>query len=137
MGMLMAASREELQSCEGVGDIVAASIHSFLGDPGNRRLIAELASLGLSMEDSGEKSDPAEETSFFAGKNFVITGTFHAFTREELKQRIERAGGSVRGSVSAKTHALIVGENPGSKLSDAVRLGIQAIGEEQLATLLK
>jgi DNA ligase (NAD+) len=135
IGTLMAASKEELQSCEGVGDIVAASIHSFFSDPGNRRLIAELASLGLSMGASGEESDPAEETSFFAGKSFVITGTFHAFTREELKQRIERAGGNVRGSVSTKTHALIVGENPGSKLSDAGRLGIQTIGEEQLAAL--
>ncbi|MDR2677552.1 MAG: NAD-dependent DNA ligase LigA [Puniceicoccales bacterium] len=135
MEALMAASREELQLCDGIGDIVAASIHTFFNDPANRRLIDELAALGLSMEDSAKKSDSAEETSFFAGKNFVITGTFHAFSREELKQRIEQAGGSVRESVSSKTNALIVGENPGGKLADAGRFGVPTFNEGQLATL--
>jgi DNA ligase (NAD+) len=135
MKALMAASLEELQSCEGVGNIVAGSIYSFFNDPANRELIDELAVLGLSMEDFAKKSDSADGASFFAGKNFVITGTFRAFTREELKQRIERAGGSVKGSISAKTHAVFVGENPGSKLADAEQLGILTFDEGQLIVL--
>jgi DNA ligase (NAD+) len=137
MAALMAATREELQSCEGIGDIVAASIHSFFDDPANRQLIDELVTLGLSMEDPVEKSNLAGETSFFAGKNFVITGTFRTFTRDALKQRIERVGGSVRESVSTKTHAVFVGENPGNKLADAERLGISTLNEGQLLALFE
>ncbi|MDR2340786.1 MAG: NAD-dependent DNA ligase LigA [Puniceicoccales bacterium] len=135
MEALMAAKLDELQSCEGVGNIVASSICSFFGDPANRQLIGELAALGLSMEDSIKESNSADKASFFAGKNFVITGTFRAYTREELKQRIERAGGNVKGSVSAKTHAVLVGESPGSKLADAERLGILTLDEEQVVAL--
>ncbi|MDR1456713.1 MAG: NAD-dependent DNA ligase LigA [Puniceicoccales bacterium] len=136
MDKLMAATREELRCCDGIGDIVAASVHSFFTDVANRQLIGELAELGLSMDDLVEKQNSIEGTSFFTGKNFVITGTFHAITREELRQRIEQVGGRVRESVSAKTHALIVGKNPGGKLADAERLGISKLDEGKLLTLL-
>ena len=71
-----------------------------------------------------------------SGKTLVVTGTLRRFKRHEIKQRIEEAGGKASGSVSSKTDYLVVGENPGSKLAEAQRLGVPVISEDELMTLL-
>ena len=68
----------------------------------------------------------------FSGKTFVITGTLPSMSRNEAKGRIERWGGKVTGSVSSKTDYLLAGENAGSKLTKAQRLGITILSEEEL-----
>jgi DNA ligase (NAD+) len=70
------------------------------------------------------------------GINFVLTGTMPNLSRDEAKNRIEGAGGKVTGSVSAKTNYVVAGENPGSKLQDARKLGITVIDEKGLLSLL-
>jgi DNA ligase (NAD+) len=70
----------------------------------------------------------------FAGKTFVITGTLSE-PREDIKERIIAWGGKVSGSVSKKTDYLVAGENAGSKLDDAQRLGVRVLNERQLAEL--
>jgi DNA ligase (NAD+) len=70
----------------------------------------------------------------FAGKTFVITGTLSE-PRDEIKERILGWGGKVSGSVSKKTDYVVAGENAGSKLDDAQRLGVKVLTEQQLAKL--
>ena len=71
-----------------------------------------------------------------AGKTVVITGTLSA-PRTQWKERLERAGANVTGSVSAKTDYLLVGENPGSKLDAARKHGAQVLDEQQMEQLLE
>lgn len=72
----------------------------------------------------------------FDGKIFVLTGTLPSLGREEAKQKIESAGGKVSGSVSAKTSYVVVGNDPGSKFQDAIRLGIKILDESELLNML-
>ena len=64
-----------------------------------------------------------------AGKTVVLTGTLRRFSRDEARDRIEALGGRVTDSVSRKTDLLVVGEEPGEKLSEACRLGVPTCGE--------
>ena len=70
------------------------------------------------------------------GLNFVLTGTMPNLSRDEAKNRIEGAGGKVTGSVSAKTNYVVAGENPGSKLQDAIKLSIAVVDEKELLRML-
>ncbi len=67
---------------------------------------------------------------------FVITGTLSAISRDEAKLLLQQAGAKVTGSVSAKTDYLLAGENAGSKLTRAEKLGVEIISEDALAKLL-
>ena len=67
----------------------------------------------------------------------VITGSFQSLSRGDLKQRLEKNGASVTTSVSSKTTALIVGDNPGSKLKKAQKLNIKIVHENELDKFLK
>ena len=71
------------------------------------------------------------------GKTFVITGTLPALSRDEAKDMIQSHGGKVTDSVSAKTDYLVLGENPGSKLEKARKLGVAIVDEEALRKLIK
>jgi DNA ligase (NAD+) len=72
-----------------------------------------------------------------SGKTFVITGTLPTLKRDEAKELIQKAGGKVTNSVSAKTDYLVVGEDAGSKLEKAQTLGITQLSEAQLLKLLE
>ena len=72
-----------------------------------------------------------------AGRTFVLTGTLPTLAREEAKERIERAGGKVAGSVSRKTNYVVAGEEAGSKLDKARALGIEVIDEAGLPEMLQ
>ncbi|HIC95852.1 TPA: DNA ligase (NAD(+)) LigA, partial [Candidatus Bipolaricaulota bacterium] len=72
-----------------------------------------------------------------AGKRFVFTGGLRDFTREEAEELVRRLGGEPTSSVSRKTDYVVVGENPGSKLAKAQRLGLKIINEEEFKELLK
>ena len=121
---LMEATEEDLTGIEGIGEKTARSILSFFRNPANReevrRLLDEVAFSG---------GVPGQE-GVFAGKKFVITGTLRSMSRQEAEKRIVNGGGEVTSSVSAKTSALIVGENPGSKLDKARKLEIPLWDEE-------
>jgi DNA ligase (NAD+) len=71
------------------------------------------------------------------GLTFVLTGELVGFTRDSAKDMIRKKGGSVSSSVSKKTDYVVVGENPGSKLDKAKKLGVKVIGEDEFNELLK
>ncbi len=125
---LMHASKEELMQVEDVGEVVAESILNYFSNPDNKKLIEELKKAGLKMETE----EQAPETNVLQGKHFVVSGTFKHFSRDEIKEDIEKHGGIVQSSVSGKTDFLLAGEKPGpSKMAKAQQLGIPVISEEE------
>jgi DNA ligase (NAD+) len=131
---LMNASQEELVEAEGIGPERAEAIAEWFRDEDNRRLVEELRKLGLRLEIADDDK-PVEGR--LTGKQYVITGTLEAFTRDEAAARLEALGAKVSNSVSSKTTALIVGEDPGkSKLTKAEKAGIPQLNEAGLLELL-
>jgi DNA ligase (NAD+) len=130
MGALMNASEEELQQVNEVGPRIAQSIAEFFQEPRNRELVERLRKAGLTF--AGTKKERGTK---FAGKTFVLTGTLTR-PRDQVKKRIEDAGGRVSGSVSKKTDYVVAGTDAGSKLDKARELGVSVIGEKDLDELL-
>ena len=126
---LMNATFEELNQIPDIGEIIAKSIIDFFQNEKNRDIIEELKELKVGMEYTGPKVVINEN---FNGKTFVITGTLTKYTRDEVEEKIENLGGKTSSSVSKKTAAVIVGENPGSKYTKAIELGIPVWNEYDL-----
>jgi DNA ligase (NAD+) len=121
-----------LTEIEGVGEVIARSLVTFLSRPATRAVLKLLAERGV------DPTEPVEAVSAgpLSGKTFVITGTLSA-PRSEIASRIQRAGGKVSGSVSKSTSYLVAGENTGeSKRASATKLGVSIIDEAGLEGLL-
>jgi DNA ligase (NAD+) len=131
MDALMNAGQEELQQVNEVGPRIAESIVEFFQESRNRELVERLRQEGLTF-----KGDRKERGTKFAGKTFVLTGTL-SLPRDQVKKTIEAAGGRVSGSVSKKTDYVIAGTDAGSNLDKAKELGVNVIGEKDLADLLE
>ncbi|GAA3005026.1 NAD-dependent DNA ligase LigA [Streptosporangium longisporum] len=130
---IAAASEEELAAVEGVGPRVAAAIRDWFEVDWHREIVDRWAAAGVRMADD----PPAEQLpQTLAGLTFVVTGTLAAFTRDEAGVALTSRGGRVSGSVSKKTSFVIAGENAGSKLDKAIKLGVPVLGEEGLGVLL-
>ena len=98
-------------------------------------MIQKLKEYGLNMKYIQEKE--IESDSHFANKTFVLTGTLSNITRDEAKTYIENKGGKVTGSVTGKTDVVIVGENPGSKYTKAIQLGVEIWEEDTFMSLIQ
>ncbi len=128
---LMDATVEELSEIDGIGPRIAESVAEFFQIEPNRLLIQEFADLGVRVaEEVVAATEDAPQP--FAGLTFVVTGTLPTLSRDEAKAFIEARGGKVTGSVSSKTDYVVVGENAGSKLDKATKLGIPILSEEEL-----
>jgi DNA ligase (NAD+) len=131
---LLRATQEELVEADGIGPERAEAIAEWFRDDENRSLVEELRELGLRFE-SGEEDKPVEGP--LTGNTYVITGTLETFTRDEAAAALEALGAKIGNSVSSKTTALVVGEEPGrSKLTKAEKLGVTQLGERELLELL-
>ena len=130
---LMTADEETLEAVDGVGSILTASIRTFFAEPKNQHLVDELRDLGLRFAEEIEEEDAGEKP--LEGKTFVLTGTLPTFTRDEATAWIEARGGRVTSSVSKKTDYVLAGEEAGSKLAKAEKLGVAVIDEEGLKAL--
>ena len=131
---LMAASHEELEAVPGIGPIVAMAIVSHFRNEGNRSIVAGLEAAGVRLESDAD-TNQTDAPQPFDGMRFVVTGRLEGFTRSQAESFIKDRGGQVSGSVSAKTNFVVVGEDPGTKRDDAVRLGIEILSEEGLVGL--
>lgn len=130
---LQQATREELESIEGIGPRIAESVVRFFRDGHNLRLIDRLLRAGVPMKSGKKKS---ESRAAFAGKTFVLTGTLESMSRDEAKERIETAGGKTSSSVSAKTDYVIAGTEAGSKLRKAEELKVAVLSEKEFLKML-
>ena len=117
--ILMSASIEELEAIRDIGDVTAKSVYDYFQK--NKELITSLKEIGINMEYIGKKKGYNELVS---GKKFVITGTIAGISRNEIKEKLETYNAKVTSSVSKNTDIVIVGEDPGSKYDDALRLNI-------------
>ena len=135
MTAILEAPVETLQTVPDVGPVVAASIRSFADEPRNRELVTKLAAAGVSM--ASQQPEPVVVAAGpFAGKTFVMTGTLTSMTRDEAEAAVERLGGKVSSSVSRKTTYLVVGEDAGSKLDKAQKLGVATLSEPEFQALI-
>ncbi|HPB17350.1 MAG TPA: NAD-dependent DNA ligase LigA, partial [Clostridia bacterium] len=136
MDEIISADINDFTSIDTFGEIMAKSIVGYFKNDDAIELINKLKIQGINME-SQSFSNTKKISEKLSGKTFVITGSFNGHTRDELKQIISKNGGNVTDSISKKTDYLLVGENPGSKLSKAEILGIRIINiEELISTLL-
>jgi len=120
---LMAATPDALQNTPEIGPVLAASVRSFADEPRNQALVTKLKQAGVNMQ-SHAPEPTAEPVGRLAGKTVVLTGTLRTMTREEAAAALERLGARVSGSVSKKTSFVVVGEEAGSKLEKAQKLGV-------------
>jgi DNA ligase (NAD+) len=130
---VFACSVDQLTHCEDIGEVIASSIVQWHGEARNRKLIERLRKAG--MNSKSELYQPAAQSGPLAGKTFVITGTLPNLKREEAAAKIEALGGKVSGSVSKKTDYVVAGDEAGSKLDKAQKLGVKIIGEAELLKL--
>jgi DNA ligase (NAD+) len=131
---IMSSSVEALAAADGVGHVIAESVHTWFADRANRELVERLRSASLNF--TGEaRSDGQAKT--LAGMSIVVTGTLDGFDRDAAEAAIKSRGGKAPGSVSGKTTAVVVGEGPGaSKLSRAEELGVPVLDEDGFRHLL-
>ena len=129
------ASREELIEVDEIGDRIADSLLDFFSDDRNILLIERLRQQGVQLE-SQEQSESINTV--LEDQKFVISGVFQTISREGLKEKIESMGGTVVGSISAKTNYLVAGEGMGpSKKVKAEKLGIPIIDESTFFNMIK
>lgn len=131
MDALIAADEEVLTNIKDIGSIIAKSIVDYFNN--NMDLIDRLKKLNINMNYLGEKEVYNED---ITDKKFVITGTIENIPRDEIKLFIENNGGTVTGSVSKNTDAVIVGTDPGSKYDKALKLNIKIINEEEIKRIM-
>lgn len=132
MEAFMNATKEQLSSIDGMGEVMADSILKYFALPSSRHFVNMLADAGVNMECKEERADER-----FAGMTFVLTGTLPTMGRSEATALIEKYGGKASGSVSKKTTYVVAGEEAGSKLVKAHELGIPVIDEAQLLEMMK
>lgn len=131
---LMEMTKDELLMINGVGEKVADSIINFFASEENLEIIEKLKGFGLNF--SGEKQSKVEKN-VFEGKTFLVTGKLTKFTREGIKEEIEKFGGKNLSAVSKNLDYLIVGEKAGSKLKKAQEIGtIKIITEDEFFNIV-
>lgn len=123
------ATFEELNSINDIGPIIAKNIVEYFKEEDNIKLINDLKELGINMTYISNNN--YTESDEFLNKTFVLTGTLNNITREKATEIIESLGGKVSSSVSKKTSAVILGDNPGSKYDKAVSLNIPIWEEDE------
>lgn len=122
IGALMSASEDELGQVFGIGKVVAHEIREFFADKRNCGMVERLRAAGVRMKADTGGDVPAGA---LTGKKVCITGRIEPHSREELKDMIEAAGGYFVSTVSKSTDILVAGEEPGSKLEKAKKLGVE------------
>lgn len=130
--LVMNASVDDILQIDGFGKIMAESVVEFFSSDSTKELIAKLKEAGVNM-----KSTNVVEDTRFSGMTFVLTGTLPTLKRAEASKIIESFGGKTSSSVSKKTTYVLAGEEAGSKLDKANKLGVQVISEEEFKEMIR
>jgi DNA ligase (NAD+) len=136
MERLAAMNKDELTTIEEVGPVIAESIVDFFAVEGNRTILERLREQGLRFG-----SDPSEVVQVgdrLKGLSFVVSGVFRNFSRDGIKEAIERNGGKVSGSISSKTSYLLAGADMGpAKRAKAEQLDVRVIDEDEFTRMIE
>ncbi len=160
LDLIMDATREEMETIDGIGPKTAGAVHDFFKHSDNQVLIEQLIANGIAVQsveknsadrghsqsqfsdngdghgEKGQGRQDGQDGETIRGKKFVLTGTLSQMTRSEAKEKLIEAGAKVTGSVSSKTDYLVAGEAAGSKLTKAESLGVKVINEEELLDMI-
>ncbi|MFA5745154.1 MAG: NAD-dependent DNA ligase LigA [Candidatus Paceibacterota bacterium] len=132
LAALKHATAEELSKIEGIGPIIGQSVAEWFHDKNNQTLLVRLEKhLHITKVASVAQNAPLQ------GQTVVITGTLPTLSREEVEDRVRKAGGKAASSVSAKTSFVVAGENPGTKYEKAQSLGISIVTESEFLKKLQ
>ncbi len=129
---LAKADLDTIASIDGLGLVIATSLHSYFEQEGTQTLLAELQEAGVNLAYLGEK---VAADAVLSGKTVVLTGKLETLTRTQAREKLLRLGANVASSVSKKTDLVIAGADAGSKLAKAQELGIEIQNEEWLEQL--
>ncbi|MGT2807650.1 NAD-dependent DNA ligase LigA [Streptococcus iniae] len=132
MHHLMQAEKEAIAAIDGLGSVIADSIHAYFDKEEAKLLISELKAAGLNLDYLGQKID---QTAQLFGMTVVLTGKLEQMNRNDAKAKLEQLGAKVTSSVSKKTDLVIAGSDAGSKLEKARQLGIEVQSENWLLDL--
>lgn len=128
-------SAERFAEIPGIGLVSGKSLSSWFSDASNVALLRKLSEFGVEpFLTDGNGGSSAEGA--FSGKTVTVTGTLSHFTREEAKDMIRRNGGHPAGSVSGKTDFVLAGEDAGSKLDKARKLGVRVLSEREFLAMI-
>ena len=127
------ATLEELSAVDGVGKVIAESIHEWFSEDWHRSIITKWKAAGVAMTGVAAPTKPQT----LAGLTLVVTGSLSNFTRDGVTEAIVERGGKAASSVSKKTDYVVVGDSPGSKAAKAEELGVPIIDEAAFIALLE
>lgn len=127
---LAQADKDALLAVDGIGEILADNILAWFADEGNKKLLSDLYASGVSVREAEKKSG------VFDGMRIVLTGSLPTYKRGEATALIENNGGEVASSVSKTVDMVLAGEDAGSKLDKAKKLGIKIIDENEFVAML-
>jgi DNA ligase (NAD+) len=125
---LMSASRDDIDEVPGVGSAIGDAVAEFFGEERNRAVMERLRSAGLNFTEPRAASGNGP----LNGLNVILTGTLPTLSRAQATELIEKAGGKVGSAVTRKTSFLVAGEEAGSKLDKAKKLGVEILDEAEL-----
>ena len=131
---LAQATQEELTEIPGIGPKIAESIRAYFSVEDNLEVIERLRQAGVVLFQE-PKAPPASDLPL-SGTTVCVTGTLPTLSRSRAEALVRQMGGNVTSSVTRNTTYLVLGENPGSKLATAERLGTEILSEEQLIALV-
>ena len=131
---IMEATRDDLAAVDGIGPVIAESVHRFSSQPANRELVRRLQEAGVNTTGPERSVLPQSLT----GRAVVVTGSLEGFSRDEAAAAITARGGKSPGSVSKKTYAVVLGGEPGaSKVTKAEELQVPMLDEAEFRHLLE
>ncbi len=138
---LMSATLDEINVIENIGPVVSQSVYGYFREKDNLKFIEKLFKNGVSVQSYNLPALSADRqlTTYnpaFVGKTFVITGTLASMSRDEAKQKVRDLGGKISESVSKLTGYVVVGKEPGSKLTKAQSLGVKVLSESEFIQLI-
>ena len=119
----------------GVGERILLSVDAFLGEKHNREAIDRLLAVGVTP--SAVESVEVQGAGLFTGKTVLFTGSLETMAREEAKLKVRRQGGHVAERISGAIDYLVIGANPGSKLSEAEKRGVEILPEARFLKMLE
>ncbi len=125
-------TKQEMDALDQIGDTVIESLSEYFAEQHNRRRVERLAEHVHILDAEKPRAD-----SVVAGKTVVFTGTLEKMTRDEAKASAERLGAKVSGSVSKKTDYVVAGPGAGSKLTEAKKLGVEVLTEDEWIKLIR
>jgi len=125
------ASCNDLEKIKDIGPVTAENIYNWFHNKKNIEFLEKLEKAGIKIINEKKEGEKLK------GKTFVFTGELNSMTREEAKEKVRDLNGEVSESISRKTDYLVVGENPGSKLEKAQKIGIKIINEKEFLDLIK